>query len=522
MIRFEECLRHTAERDPGRVALVSRGERTTYAELAGEVERCAAQLVADAALARGERCVLFLENRIETAIGLLGTLRAGGVFSVINPTTKADKLAYVLNDCEAAVLVTQASLLAVARAALAAAPGVRRLIVVDAEAPADASGWTAFMAGQAPLLARSPRGIDIDLAMLVYTSGSTGRPKGVMMTHRNVLFAATSVSSYLQMRREDVILSVLPLSFDYGLYQLLMCILCGATLVLEKSFAFPQKILPLLASEGVTGFPLVPTMAALIVQLRNFDPAWAASVRFVTNTAAALPPAHIARLQSLFGHARLYSMYGQTESKRCTWLPPEQLARRPDSVGIAIQGTEVWIADDEGRAVGANVVGELVVRGGHVMLGYWRDPEATARALRPGRYPGERVLHTGDLFRMDEEGYCYFVGRKDDMLKSRGEKVSPKEIENVLYAMEGIREAAIVGVPDELLGQALKAILVVADGARIEARDVIAHCQGRLEDFMVPRLIEFRAALPKTATGKIRRAALQAEAEGRGLAADEA
>lgn len=522
MIRFEECLRQSAERDPERVALVCRGERTSYAELAGEVERCAAQLVAEAGFARGERCVLFLENRLETAVGLFGTLRAGGVFSVINPTTKADKLAYVLNNCEASVLVTQASLLAVARAALAEAPGVRRLIVVDAESAGDAIGWTAFMAGQAPLLAAAPRGIDIDLAMLVYTSGSTGRPKGVMMTHRNVLFAATSVSSYLQMRGEDVVLSVLPLSFDYGLYQLLMCVLRGATLVLEKSFAFPQKILPLLASEGVTGFPLVPTMAALIVQLRNFDPAWAAGVRFVTNTAAALPPAHIARLQSLFGQARLYSMYGQTESKRCTWLPPEQLARRPDSVGIAIPGTEVWVADDEGRAVGANVVGELVVRGGHVMLGYWRDAEATDRALRPGRYPGERVLHTGDLFRMDEEGYCYFVGRKDDILKSRGEKVSPKEIENVLYAMEGVREAAVVGIPDELLGHALKAILVPAEGVQLEAREVIAHCQGRLEDFMVPRLIEFRASLPKTATGKIRRAALQAEAEGRGSADEEA
>lgn len=515
MIRFEECLRRAAGRDPDHAAIICGDSRTSYAELAGLVERFAARLAASRGFRRGDRCVLFLDNRLENAVAILGTLRAGGVFSVVNPTTKADKLAYVLGDCEASVLVTQANLMPVARPAAAQAPALRRVVVVDGETAHGAVSWADFMAEAVPALPAAPQGIDIDLAMLVYTSGSSGQPKGVMMTHRNVVFAATSVSGYLRMDRSDVVLSVLPLSFDYGLYQLLMCVMCGATLVLEKTFAFPQKVLPLLASEKVTGFPLVPTMAALIVQLRNFDPRWAASVRFLTNTAAALPPAHIERLQALFGQARLYSMYGQTESKRCTWLPPEQLALRPDSVGIAIPGTEVWVADDNGHAVAAGVVGELVVRGGHVMQGYWRNEEATARALKPGRYPWERVLHTGDLFRMDAGGYCYFVGRKDDIIKSRGEKVSPKEVENVLYAMPGIREAAVVGVPDEVQGQALKAIVVLAEGADIEARDIVAHCLARLEDFMVPRLVEFRNELPKTATGKIRRATLQAEAQGR-------
>ena len=521
MIRFEECLSASARRDPQRVAIVCRGTRTNYAELAEQVERFAARLVAIDGFQRGARCVLFLDNRLEAAVAILGTLRAGGVFSVLNPTTKADKLAYVLDNCVATVLVTQASLLGVARTAADQVSTLRRVIAVDADTAPDVLGWDDFMAQAMPDLPAAPRGIDIDLAMLVYTSGSTGRPKGVMMTHRNVVFAATSITRYLEMRREDVVLSVLPLAFDYGLYQLLMCVMCGATLVLEKSFAFPQKVLPLLASESVSGFPLVPTMAALIVQTRNFDPQWATSVRFLTNTAAALPPAHIARLRSLFGRARVYSMYGQTESKRCTWLPPEQLDTRPDSVGIAIPGTEVWVANEHGERLAPGATGELVVRGGHVMQGYWRNEEATARALRPGPYPWEKVLHTGDLFRMDEEGYCYFIGRKDDMLKTRGEKVSPKEVENVLYAMPGIAEAAVVGVPDELLGQALKALIVTADGVSLEARDVIAHCLAQLEDFMVPRLIEFRSGLPKTSTGKIRRAALQAEAEGRELPVDD-
>jgi amino acid adenylation domain-containing protein len=517
-MRYEDYLAQSARTRPEHIALVCGGQRLDYAGLAQASERFAAALVADARLANGDRCVLFLDNRPEAAVGVFGTLRAGGVFSVLNPGTKADKLAYVLNDCEASVLVTQASLLPVARAAAAQVPSLRRVVVVDHE-PALQSGEIAYedFLALGPALDPAPRGIDIDLAMLVYTSGSTGQPKGVMMTHRNMVHAASSITHYLRSSPDDVVLSVLPLAFDYGLYQLLMSVKMGATLVLEKSFAFPQKILPLLASERVTGFPLVPTMAALIVQLRNFKPEWAASVRYLTNTAAALPPAHIAALQALFPQARVYSMYGMTESKRCTWLPPEQLARRPDSVGIAIPGTQVWVAGDDGQPLPAGSVGELVVRGGHVMQGYWRNPEATDRALKPGRYPWEKVLHTGDLFRMDDEGFLYFVGRKDDIIKSRGEKVSPKEVENVLYALPGVREAAVVGVPDEILGRALKAILVLDDGAVVSARDVIGHCAARLEDFMVPRLVEFRTALPKTDTGKIRRAALQAEAEGREL-----
>ncbi|HSS06132.1 MAG TPA: AMP-binding protein [Rhodanobacteraceae bacterium] len=514
-MRYEEFLRASASRDGDRVAIAHEKGRTTYAELDALADRFAAALIAGAGFARGERCVLFLDNRIETAVGIFGTLRASGIFSVINPTTKANKLAYVLNNCEASVLVTQASLLPVALAAAAEAPSVRRVVVTDAASDGNTIAFAEFMAAAPDKPSTPVRGIDIDLAMLVYTSGSTGQPKGVMMTHQNIEFAATSITTYLESRADDIVLSVLPLSFDYGLYQLLMAVMKGSTLVLEKSFAFPQKILPLLASERITGFPLVPTMAALIVQLRNFNPDWAASVRFLTNTAAALPPAHIRKLQEMFPHARVFSMYGMTESKRCTYLPPEQLAKRPDSVGIAIPGTEVWIADDAGRELPANVVGELVVRGGHVMQGYWRNEEATARTLKTGRYPWEKVLHTGDPFRMDEEGFCYFVGRKDDIIKSRGEKVSPKEVENVLYALPGIKEAAIVGVPDEVLGRALKALVVVEEGSTLQARDIVVHCISQLEDFMVPRLVEFREALPKTSTGKIRRAALQAEAEGR-------
>jgi long-chain acyl-CoA synthetase len=224
-----------------------------------------------------------------------------------------------------------------------------------------------------------------------------------------------------------------------------------------------------------------------------------------------LPPAHIARLQELFPSAKLYSMYGLTECKRCTYLPPAELARRPTSVGIAIPGTEAYIVDDDGRRVGAGVAGELVVRGPHVMQGYWENPEATDAVLRPGPHPSEKVLHTGDIFRTDADGFLYFVGRKDDIIKSRGEKVAPKEVENVLYALPGVSEAAVIGVADPIFGQAIKAAIVLTPEARLTEQDVIRHCARHLEDFMVPKLVEFRDDLPKTESGKISRRLIEAE-----------
>jgi acyl-CoA synthetase (AMP-forming)/AMP-acid ligase II len=354
-------------------------------------------------------------------------------------------------------------------------------------------------------------GIDLDLAMIVYTSGSTGFPKGVMMTHQNVVSAATSITAYLESAADDVVLSVLPLAFDYGLYQALMCAKVGATLVLEKSFTYPAVLLDKLRRERVTGLPLVPTVAAVLLQLKDLAPGAFPDLRYITNTAAALPPAHIARLQELFPATKIYSMYGLTECKRCTYLPPAQLSVRPGSVGIAIPGTEAYVVDEAGRKVPHGVTGELVIRGGHVMKGYWGDPQASERALRPGPFPWEKVLYTGDLFRTDEEGYLYFVARKDDIIKSRGEKVSPKEVENVLYELAGVREAAVVGVPDAVLGMAIKAVVSADPDAGLTERDVIRHCAKRLEDFMVPKSVEFRDGLPKSANGKISRSQVMME-----------
>jgi long-chain acyl-CoA synthetase len=507
-MRVEEFLRRSARDFGGKTALVTGDRRLSYAELDDFSDRLAASLEAHG-VSRGDRVLVFMNNSWEAAVSIFAVLKAGAVFSPINPSIKPDKLSYVMRNCRASAVLTQARLAGVAAAAMAEADSVHLAVVSGgpAEELPDALCFEKCLGAEPHRVEHG--GIDIDLAMLIYTSGSTGRPKGVMMTHRNMEAASASITTHLCNTPDDIVLSVLPLSFNYGLYQLIMMVRMGGTLILEKSFAFPQAIFETMRRERVTGFPLVPTMAAMIVQMSSLEPGSFPDLRFVTNTAAPLPPGHIAELRKLWPGVRIHSMYGLTECKRCTGLPPEQIDLRPDSVGVAIPNTEVYIVDENGSRVPHGVTGELVIRGPHVMQGYWEDEAATNDALRPGPNPGERVLHTGDLFRSDSEGYLYFVGRRCDIIKSRGEKVPPKEVEAVLQTFPGIVEALVIGVPDPLLGHAIKALVVASDPS-IVSRDIIRHCAKNLEDYMVPKTIEFRTELPKTDTGKLsRRLALE-------------
>ena len=516
-MRLDAFLRASAARHPDKTALVNGETRLSYAAFDEACDRLAASLVT-AGLKPGERVLVFMDNCWEAAVAIYAVSRAGGVFSPINPSTKADKLAFIIDNCRARAVITLDRLAKVAGAALAQAPGPDIVLIAGPRADA-AIGETmpggvaaqsfaqALAAGAGvrdlPQVADSDLA-DSDLAMLIYTSGSTGQPKGVMMAHQNIDAASASITTYLRNTPDDIILNVLPIAFDYGLYQLIMAVRVGATLVLEKSFAFPQAIFDLMRRERVTGLPLVPTMAAMILQMKNLEPGFLPDLRYLTNTAAALPPAHIARLRELLPGVALYSMYGLTECKRCTWLPPEDLDAKPGSVGIAIPGTRAFVVDDDGNELPAGAIGELAIAGPHVMLGYWENPQASAACLRPGTQPGERILMTGDLFRADADGYLYFVGRKDDIIKSRGEKVAPKEVETVLHACPGVAEAVVIGTPDPVLGQAVTALVVRSD-ATVKERDVIRHCAANLEDFMVPKRIVFRDSLPRTDTGKISR-----------------
>jgi long-chain acyl-CoA synthetase len=511
----EELLEQSARCFPDKTALITEEERFTYLEIEQQANSLAHALV-NAGIKRGDRVVIVLPNSVEAVLAIFAILKADAAFVELHYTTKSDKLAYVLNNCRASAIVIAASKLDSDNRWLGDTPYLRSAFVVNAQAShidlVESSGKAAFSVDEIrrdsnDISAPPRKCIDIDLAALIYTSGSTGWPKGVMMTHLSILSASISIGSYLENRPDDVVVNVLPLAFGYGLQQLLVTFKFGATLLLLSSFAYHHAVLQRIVDEGVTCFALVPTISATLLQmdLSRYD---LSRLRYITNAAAALPIDHIHRLRARLPHVKIYSMYGLTECTRVTYLPPDQIDFRPGSVGRGMPNQELYIVDPEGSRVGPGVVGELVVRGSHVMKGYWEMPGETQSRLRPGTLPGKKVLHSGDLFYADEEGYLFFVSRMDDIIKTRGEKVSPREVEDALYSLEGVAEAVALGVPDPVLGSAVKAVIVLKQGAVLSVQDVLRHCSGKLEDFMVPKFVEFHSSLPKTDSGKISRHAI--------------
>ncbi len=464
-------------------------------------------------VSRGDRVAIFLDNTWECAVSLYGTLLADAVFVIVNPQTKLDKLAFILNDSSASVLITDSHLEGVYLPALKDATTLKSVLVTgrlpDSKG-AEVVRIESFDSALAGATLEQPRSrnISIDLCSLIYTSGSTGEPKGVMHTHQSMLFALQSLVEYLRLDEPDRILCVLPLAFDYGLYQLLMSVHLGATLVLERSFTYPAQVFKVMESEAVTVFPGVPTIYAMLLSLQEKQPIQFSAVRRVTNTAAALPTSFNTRLKEIFPNAEIFRMYGLTECKRVSYLPPSEIETKPNSVGVAIPGTEVMVLNDSGTRVAPGETGKLYVRGAHVMLGYWNRPDLSEHMLKPGPMPGERMLCTHDMFTVDEDGYLYFVGRSDDIIKTRGEKVSPVEVENVMFGIEGVKEVAVVGIPDEVLGQAVRAYVVLQPGAQLTERQIRAICMTRMENFMVPKEIVLTQELPKTVTGKISKKSL--------------
>jgi long-chain acyl-CoA synthetase len=507
----QHFLENSAARLPNKVALICDGKRLTYSEINEQADQLAASLIT-LGIKRQDRVIIFMDNSAESVVSLFGILKAGAIFILLNAGMKARKLSAILKDSGARAVITHANKARVIQEALEDAAALEHVVWAGSIPKPTESGsgtgtflsWNELLSPMSyQLSAMTSSCIDLDLAAIIYTSGSAGDPKGVMCAHYNMVAAAESITQCIGNVESDIIMDVLPLSFDYGLYQVLMAFLFGGTVVLEKSFLYPYRILEKAVSEKVTGFPLVPTMAALLLQMEDLWKFDFSALRYVTNTAAALPVAYIRKLQSRFPHVKIFSMYGLTECKRVSYLPPDQLDIRPDSVGIPIPNEEVFVVDEKGEEVPPGQVGELVIRGANVMQGYWNAPEETAKRYRPGRYRGEAFLYSGDLFKRDEEGYLYFVARKDDMIKTKGERVSPKEIENALCEMGGVAEAAVIGVADEILGQAIKAFVVRQKDGTMEEQDVVKYCSKNLEPFMVPKYVEFVESFPKSPSGKI-------------------
>ncbi|HKQ60686.1 MAG TPA: acyl-CoA ligase (AMP-forming), exosortase A system-associated [Candidatus Polarisedimenticolaceae bacterium] len=513
-------LRSSAAAHPAKEAVVQGDRRLSYAELERQSDRLAAALVA-AGLERLDRVGIFLPKSIEEVLGILAVSKAGGVFVPINPLLFAAQVEHIVRDCRPRVLITSADRLAALAPLLSAGGPVECVVVVDAAsavaAPVRVLELGKILAddrGAAP----ADRSIGPDLAAILYTSGSTGRPKGVMLSHANLLAGSRIVSTYLEIGERERILSVLPFSFDYGLNQLLTTLEHAATILL-LSFRFPDEVVQAIRAGEATGLAGVPPFWCVFAQPgSSLHRQPLPSLRYITNSGGKMPRSVLDALRRALPTTQVFLMYGLTEAFRSSYLPPAELDRRPDSMGRAIPDTEIYVLHEDGRPCAPGEEGELVHRGPTVSLGYWGNPEATDRVLRPNprllpELSGtERVCYSGDLVRQDEEGFLYFVGRRDGTIKSAGYRISPTEIEEVLLASGLVKEAAAIGVPDEILGQAVQAVVVPQEGRPFELESLIQHCAARMPRYMVPRKVEVATVLPKTPNGKIDYPALRARA----------
>ncbi|MFL6634023.1 MAG: acyl-CoA ligase (AMP-forming), exosortase A system-associated [Massilia sp.] len=509
---IHDSLFETAARTPAAEALAYGDRSCSYAQLAGDV-RAVAALLLDARLEPGARVAVYMEKRIENVAAMFGAAAAGCVFVPVNPLLKPEQVAYILADCNVRVLATTAERLAQLAPVLARCPDLRAVLLADGDA-ASVSAALPVLAWPGPA-ATDPaphRRIDTDVAAILYTSGSTGQPKGVVLSHRNMVAGAQSVASYLDLRADDRLLAVLPLSFDYGLSQLTTAFLRGASVVL-MNYLFPKDIVTMVARERITGLAAVPPLWIALARL-----AWPAdcTLRYITNSGGAMPVPTVQALREILPDTQIFLMYGLTEAFRSTYLPPAEVARRPDSIGRAIPNAEILVVRPDGTLCDAGEPGELVHRGALVALGYWNDPARTAQRFRPapGQDPGlpvpELAVWSGDTVRRDADGYLYFIGRSDDMIKVSGYRISPTEIESVLHATGLVAEVAAFGIDHPQLGQAIAVIAVPVEDDAIDAAALLAECKRRLPAYMVPARIDLRAGpLPRNPNGKIDRNSLR-------------
>jgi len=516
---IHEFIFNSAARTPEAEALVYQGKRLDYAALANAVDATAKALL-ELGIGRGERVAVYLEKRIETVAALFGASAAGAVFVPVNPLLKPEQVAYILSDCNVRVLVTSTDRLKLLAPVLTQCPDLRTVLVVGAreDLPAIAGvnvfAWDKVTATSGSLTAH--RAIDTDMAAILYTSGSTGKPKGVVLSHRNMVAGARSVASYLENTPQDRILAVLPLSFDYGLSQLTTAFHIGATAVLMNHL-LARDIVKAVEAEKITGLAAVPPLWIQLAQLKWPEDA---TLRYFTNSGGAMQRVTLDLLRKAVPKAKPYLMYGLTEAFRSTYLPPSEVDRRPDSIGKAIPNAEVLVLRPDGSECAPGEPGELVHRGALVSLGYWNDLQKTAERFKPvpsfhhGLPMQEMAVWSGDTVRRDEEGFLYFISRNDEMIKTSGYRVSPSEVEEVIYGTQLVGEAAVIGVAHPALGQAIVAVISPREGAQIDAVALLAACKQLLPTYMLPaRMIVRDGSLPRNPNGKIDRKLLATQLE---------
>ena len=506
-----------AERDADASALTADGASLPYGELQAQVAAFAAGLRA-LGLPRAARVAIWLDKRFETVIASFGAPAAGGVFVPLNPLLKPDQVGYILRDCQVRVLLTSPERLALLGDVLAACADLSEVVLTDAAgevptpAPLRTTRWSALL--DAPSRP-GHRVIDTDMAAILYTSGSTGRPKGVVLSHRNMVAGAKSVASYLDNGPHDTLLAALPLSFDAGFSQLTTAFHAGARVVL-LNYLLPRDVLRVTERERVTGLTAVPPLYLQLAQL-EWPQAIGEHLRYFANTGGRMPRETLQLLRQRVPRAKPFLMYGLTEAFRSTYLPPEEVDRRPDSIGKAIPNAEILVLREDGSECAPDEPGELVHRGALVGLGYWGDAEKTAERYRPlpagvgGRETGlqlpEIAVYSGDTVRRDAEGFLYFIGRRDEMIKTSGYRVSPTEVEEVLYATRLVGECAAFGVEHPSLGQAIQVVATPPEaGSQVDVAALLVACRQRMPAYMVPAGIETAPGpLPRNPNGKIDR-----------------
>jgi acyl-CoA ligase (AMP-forming) (exosortase A-associated) len=506
-------LQDSAARWPERVALIDGGRSWTYRQLAEACGRCATALMA-LNLPRFARVATYMNKSIENAVVIYAACATGLIIVPINPKLKPRQVQHILRDCAASVLVTSAHRLRELEAEFALGDIHR---VVTGAAGAQRAGAAVPQSWDAWLDATQPGTplhsfVESDAAAILYTSGSTGMPKGVVLSHRNLTASAESVNTYFGTTEHDVVLALLPLSFDAGLSQLTSAIARGSRLVI-LDYLRAQEAVNVCGREKVTLIVGVPPLWSQLVAVP-----WGgngASVRLFANTGGHMHRKLLASLRGIFRNAKPYLMYGLTEAFRSSYLDPSQIDIRPDSVGKALPNAELLVLREDGTPCGPGEEGELVHRGPFVAQGYWNDPARTAQRFRPYQNPlspglkPETAVWSGDIFKTDAEGFLYFVGRRDEMIKSSGYRISPTEIETALQAAPGVKEVAVFGLPDEELGEVPVAAVVAAESSPLRFENVLEHCRRVLPNYMVPRLIEV-AELPRSPNGKIDRVGMRA------------
>ena len=512
----DSVLRHLTDavaRDPNKAAVIYHGRPHSYAQVDAASDAVANWLRRSGVRA-GERVLCCSANHPQLIAALFGALKVGAIFVPIGRDTPPATVQYILDDCEPAAAIVDAVRWRTNRGLLIPVGGP--VLCIGDESPADILDLPAVTHasdlapedGSAPQVDPKPDG----LAIIIYTSGSTGLPRGVMLPNAHVSFAVKAINSVLQNAPDDIILCGLPLSFDYGLYQVFLAFHASATLALEADFSVPIAIPRILATLSITGFPAVPAVIAMLLRARLLERVTLPCLRYVTSTGDVFPIAHIRRLRALLPGTAIAPMYGLTECKRVSISPLNAPDSKIGSVGLPLPGTQVEVVDRGGRKLPPGATGELVVRGPHVMVGYWNAPEDTARRFRLDKRTGETVLHTGDAFHVDVDGYLFFVGREETTIKSLGHKVSTAEVENAACGVPGVAEAAAIGIPDEVRGEAVHLVISLEAGAELSSDALVSLLRDRLPPAARPSMITvLETPLPRTSNGKIHRSRLVEE-----------